>query len=146
MTDEQIEQRAAEYAKEHYDIPFEDNRTMNVIVSEESYIAGAHSCDEEISYLTYRLNDTAEKLQTVIAERDNLRNPWISVKERLPEKRVAGGITFSVSELILFETISERNYIHFGYYDTDRKLFCSMIRNGSVYEIDNVTRWMSIPY
>lgn len=77
MTDEQIEQRAAEYAKEHYDIPFEDNRTMNVIVSEESYIAGAHSRDEEIRQLHDVINDYSDTIE-------KLRNPWISVKERRP--------------------------------------------------------------
>ena len=86
MTEQEIIQQAEEYAEKHYAIPFEDNSSMNVIVSEESYIAGAHSRDEEIAYLTYRLNDTAEKLQTVIAERDNLRNPWTSVKDSLPKE------------------------------------------------------------
>lgn len=51
MKAEEIEQNAKEYAKKHYDIPFEDNSSMNVIVSEESYIAGAHSRDEEIEIL-----------------------------------------------------------------------------------------------
>ena len=51
MTDEQITQNAEEYAKKHYDVPFEDDSSMNVIVSEESYIAGAHSRDEDIEIL-----------------------------------------------------------------------------------------------
>ena len=55
MTNEEITQNAEEYAKKHYDIPFEDDSSMNVIVSEESYIAGAHSRDEEISSLKNEL-------------------------------------------------------------------------------------------
>lgn len=51
MTDAQIIKQAEDYAKKHYDIPFENNSSMNVIVSEESYIAGAHSRDEEIAEL-----------------------------------------------------------------------------------------------
>ena len=81
MTDEEIKQNA-EYFATHLNgekSPFSSREY-------EAYITGAHSRDEEIAYLTYRLNDTAEKLQTVIAERDNLRNPWTSVKDRLPKE------------------------------------------------------------
>ena len=59
---EQIEQNAEEYAKKHYDIPFEDNSSMNVIVSEESYIAGAHSRDNEIEELMKRIEELEDEV------------------------------------------------------------------------------------
>ena len=74
MTDEQIEQKAEEYAKKHYNIPFEDNSSVNVIVSEESYIAGAHSRDEEIK----ELND-------IVHSRDEEINHWKESYEELAE-------------------------------------------------------------
>ena len=57
MTEQEIEQNAKEYAEKHYDIPFEDDSSMNVIVSEESYIAGARSRDEEIERLKKALSE-----------------------------------------------------------------------------------------
>lgn len=80
MTDEQIKQNADEYA---FALTRSDEIAEHLI---HGFIAGAHSLDEEIAYLTYRLNDTAEKLQAVITERDNLRNPWISVDTVMTEK------------------------------------------------------------
>ena len=62
MTEEQIEQNAEEYSKKHYDIPFEDNSSMNVEISEESYIAGAHSRDEEIELLRKALSPAQQAM------------------------------------------------------------------------------------
>lgn len=80
MTDEQIRQNAEEYAKKHYDIPFEDDSSMNVIVSEESYIAGAHSRDEDIKLLkiiideqSYLIDTLTESKKKLIKERKELK-------------------------------------------------------------------------
>ena len=62
MTDEQTKQNAEEYAKKIY--PY----TVGKAAAIRDFIAGAHSRDEEVKEL------------------DQLRNPWISVEERLPEK------------------------------------------------------------
>ena len=93
MTNEQIEQNAEEYAKKHYDIPFEDNSSMNVIISEESYIAGAHSQDEEIKELKKKVSALETIIVTekaVISTQEaiikDLRNPWISVKDGFPKE------------------------------------------------------------
>lgn len=40
MTDEQISKEAHEYAIKRYDIPFEEDTAMNVIVAEESFENG----------------------------------------------------------------------------------------------------------
>lgn len=75
MTDEQIEQNAEEYSKKHYDIPFEDNSSMNVEISEESYIAGAHSRDEEVDRLGNENTELSEQLKMNVENIQRLRNP-----------------------------------------------------------------------
>lgn len=92
MTEEQIIQNAEEYSKKHYDIPFEDNSSMNVEISEESYLAGAHSRDEEIEELNEQLKTCRKTLLKctgriieVETEINKLCNQWISVENRLPE-------------------------------------------------------------
>lgn len=70
MTEEQIKQNALAYAIENYgeydEHDYTDHSGSNMChaVSEKAFIAGAHSRDEEMK---------------------QLRNPWISVKDRLPE-------------------------------------------------------------
>lgn len=85
MKSNQIEQKAAEYAKKHYDIPFEDDSSMNVIVSEESYVAGAHSRDTEVEMLQNQIAELSEQLKMNAENIQKLRNPLISVEDRLPE-------------------------------------------------------------
>ena len=87
MTDEQIKQNAEEYAEEHavrtdgggweeeYD--YEEQ--------EAAYIAGVHSLDEEIEQLEERIKVLDMNLVEQQLENQQLRNPWISVEERLPE-------------------------------------------------------------
>ena len=104
MTDEQIRQNAEicvftenTFCKEHKKLILTPSEEK---IAKDFYIAGAHSRDEEVAYLTYRLNDTAEKLQTVIAERDNLLNPWISIKERLPENNCVVFVSLEGTEYL----------------------------------------------
>lgn len=82
MTDKEIFNAAIEAEKKHGDF----NYQYQGEAFHDGFIAGAHSRDEEIAYLTYRLNDTTEKLQTVIAERDNLCDPWISIEDEQPKE------------------------------------------------------------
>lgn len=93
MTEEQIEQNAEEYSKKNYGIPFEDNSSMNVEISEESYIAGAHSRDEEVK----RLYNSLEYFRSII---NNLRNPWISVENRLPEENCVVFVSLDGTEYL----------------------------------------------
>lgn len=94
MTNEQIKQneshedplltKAREFMEHNYGLK-----------GELIYIAGAHSRDEEIEHYrrvaeAYKIDaqDTAaecERLHDII---DELRNPWVSVEDRLPEDDV----------------------------------------------------------
>lgn len=76
MTDEQIRQNAVKYSEQHC-----SGHVDGSLV--DSYIAGAHSRDEEIQKLK-RLYE--EALHKYYESECKLRNPWISVENRLPEK------------------------------------------------------------
>lgn len=82
MTDEQIRQNAEEYAKRYHlsfiiGIVTEDDKREIA----EAYEVGAHSRDEEIRQLYDIINDYSEAIE-------RLRNPWISVEERLPPIKI----------------------------------------------------------
>jgi septal ring factor EnvC (AmiA/AmiB activator) len=106
MTNEQIKQNAEEYYQKLDSITIEDPREPNVNSIIDAYTAGAHSRDEEIKRLENRLallNDDLDKalyrkekfrqknqraqqhIKYLQAELKQLRNPWISVEERLPD-------------------------------------------------------------
>ena len=74
MTDEQIKQRAEEYADSMKYI----NGEPEWCADRDAFIAGAHSRDEEIRQLHDVINDYSETI-------DKLRNPQISVEDRLPK-------------------------------------------------------------
>ena len=81
MTDEQIKQNAEEYAKKHYDIPFEDNRIEKGIISEESYIAGAHSRDEEVEELKEQLKSAVSMLKDIYEDDDYFCTRLLDIPE-----------------------------------------------------------------
>ena len=97
MTDKQIKQNAEEYADALY-----DRKYQNELWRENygAHIAGAHSRDEEIKELKEEIESMKEnekelfegfkkrgtKLAELMKENVKLRNPWISVEERLPER------------------------------------------------------------
>ena len=94
MTDEQIKQNAEEYAstKEMHS-PRSQDVELDKLMIIEDYIAGAHSRDEEIKELQKDVHDFEQALacaEDVVdiqrKELKQLRNPWISVEERLPEE------------------------------------------------------------
>lgn len=85
MTEEQIKQSAKEYAKSV--CPHGNYRAH----TEQAFIAGAHSRDEEIGELKGKI----ERQKAIIAveglneealrkELDKLRNPWIKPSEQMP--------------------------------------------------------------
>ena len=141
--EEQIRQNAKEYAKKHYDTPFEDDSSMNVIVSEESYIAGAHSRDEEIKEL--RKHDALEnkmrvdlinECEQLKQELDQLRNQWISVEDRLPDKAIGKS---ERSKYVLCRHKNGNYYV--AYWHVGLEYWYSI-----PYRIDksNITHWMPI--
>ena len=82
MTEEQIKKDAERYASVYYHPYDSENNPQYLIVSEDSFIAGAHSRDEEIEQLRKALS-SAQQAMAELAE--IARNPWISVEERMPE-------------------------------------------------------------
>lgn len=96
MTDEQIGQNAGAYAgnsAKHLQQPYEEYKLRY-----DAYIAGAHSRNEEIEELQDEL-----KLH---------RNQWISVEDRLPEKK-DGKIRSDVLLVTLGQCWTAAEY-HFG--------------------------------
>ena len=126
MTEEQIRQNAEEYATDtYYDgTPFVNSEKV------ESFIAGAHSRDEEIGTLEGLLKIKEHEIK-------RLRNPWISVEERLPEKE----IPYETKNVVLVR--SEHNGIQFAHLDEDgvwRDEYSNV-----AYKRVKVTHWMPIP-
>lgn len=91
MTEEQIKQNAEAYASYFY--------PRNSTIWQDhynAYITGAYSRDEEIVGYQSQINMMADTLQQCMDELNKLRNPWISVKERLPEKIENKGVSKNV--------------------------------------------------
>lgn len=96
MTEKQIKQNAEEYATSQYgeydehDYTDHSGRNMCHAVSEKAFIAGAHSRDKEIKELKQKLHEEKDfgdfKDTQINSLKDQLRNPWISVNDRLPEE------------------------------------------------------------
>lgn len=80
MTEEQIKKDAERYASVYYHPYDSENNPQYLIVSEDSFIAGAHSRDEEIEQLRKALS-SAQQAMAELAE--IARNPWIT--DRDPE-------------------------------------------------------------
>ena len=130
MTDEQIKQNAEAYAEQHavridgggYEEEYDYEEQEN------AYIAGAHSRDEEIK----GLYNSLEHFRSII---NNLRNPWISVEERLPkEDKDDKGYSVEVIGLFPDGRVS--------------KCFCSIEEDIWFFEgltCDKPTHWMPMP-
>lgn len=142
MTNEQIKQNAEIYAEEHAvridNGGFEEEYDYKE--QEDAYIAGAHSRDEEIS----RMQESLDECRRALFQ---LRNPWISVKDRLPEDGdvvitrivhvVKGGGEHS-------ESVQHLEQMYRGRWLTDSME--QHRRNGILYDcISEVTHWMPIP-
>ena len=154
MANERIIQNAEKYAEA------KAKRVANFQLTPtiEDFIAGAHSRDEEIEFLRNSLSLATNMLRNgndkLLAdymvqkiELDQLRNPWISVEDRLPDN---GDIVFTHS-IIKVEGGGERHEEEqflvqkfIGHWITDRM---EQHRMGIImYDtIDKVTHWMPIP-
>ena len=142
MTEEQIKQNAEVYAEERC---IRYNEQYGACY--DAYIAGAHSRDEEI----YDLKRDIEDLQKMVKMRSDafecarkeigrLSNPWISVKERLPEEG-SDNISIPVA------AITNKGYWFKGQFDFNNKdWFFSENPDHLDFEADEfVTHWMPIP-
>lgn len=85
MTDEQIKQNADAFAMKVAESHIIEKRPAYVAAF-NTFMAGAHSRDEEVNQLENALrnvNEYCHKLRNKVYE---LRNQWISVEDRLPKK------------------------------------------------------------
>lgn len=99
MTQEQIKENANEFAT-HINgekSPFSSREY-------EAYIAGAHSRDEEIKELKHKIKSIEEDrricITNLLKECDRLRNPWISVEDRLPEENCVVFVSLDGTEYL----------------------------------------------
>ena len=143
MTDEQIRQNAEKYADQFISRCF-CGEWKDVVLY---FTAGAHSRDEEIKELKEEIESLKEnekelfdgfkkrgtKLGELMKENVKLRNPWISVENRLPEedkdvfvrKICTNGIFYLVGKVLN----GGKWYCYgFGWQDADA-----------------ITHWMPIP-
>ena len=127
MTDEQIKKDAERYASVYYHPYDSENNPQYLIVSEDSFIAGAHSRDEEIGKLKKLYEEALHKYYEAECK---LRNPWISVEDRLPG-------------------IGERVFVRYG--DVIHSLYSSAyMLEKDLWSIEgygngSITHWMAIP-
>lgn len=148
MTEQEIIQKAEEYANSMYDKKYQNELWKECYMI---HIAGAHSRDKEIEALEERIHilELASKVDDYLLDAINerLRNPWISIEDRLPKD---GDIVFTHSVLII-ESGGVRNeeeqYLTQKYtcrWITDETKQINMC--GEKYDIVNkVTHWMPIP-
>lgn len=128
MTDEQIKQKAEEYADvfgrhmvDHYGV-------------KDAFTAGAHSRDAEIEQLEERIKVLDMNLVEQQLENQQLRNPWISVEERLPD---------DMKKVIWLRKDGQYFFGHFHNHDNGRSTEAVTDVTGEWR--DRVTHWMPIP-
>ena len=83
MADKQSKRNAEAYLKQ---IPYygEFLSPMTLQTIKEAHIAGAHSRDEEIEDLEFRLRDKKADIQFLESRIAELKNPWIKPSEQMP--------------------------------------------------------------
>lgn len=176
--DEQIKQNAEEYAIQFLEPYDEEYAPIKYVTAQMAHIAGAHSRDEEITILENqlksaisaydRISDESKRISIKNAQIENelsdyksafqvleteikrLRNPWISIKERLPEKAIG---LYELEEderhkMVLFKTANGNLYR--GYLDAEEIWRAFTVPYKGAYPIDSltwseVTHWMPIP-
>ena len=143
MTREQIEQNARVYANKEYMLCTSGEKKAAI----KDFIAGAHSRNEEIEELKKQIERLSKREQMLfdrevelIAENDKLRNPWISVKERLPEE----GQTVIVRLAFGAGNHATCNYSN-GQFVWALCIETSNINIQSSLKLPAITHWMPIP-
>lgn len=157
MTDELIKQNADAYARQFLEPYDEEYAPIKYVTAQMAHIAGAHSRDEEIKELEKKVSALKTVIVTARATIStqeaiikDLRNPWISVKDRLPEK--AKGL-YKLEEdehhkMVLFKTANGRSYI--GYLDAEEIWRAFTVPYKGACPIDRFTwsrvaNWMPMP-
>jgi len=141
MTNEQIKQKAFDEAVKYSSLGYEQTPFA------DGYIAGAHSRDEEID----ELKGEIERQKAIIAiddlnekalrkELDQLRNPWISVKEMLPDEGQAVIVRLAFGA----GNHAACNYIN-GQFVWALCIETSNVNIQSRLKLPAITHWMPIP-
>jgi len=133
MTDEQIKQNAEVYVTKVTESLIEKRPAY--IRAYNAYISGAHSRDDEVEMLKNQIEELSEQLKMNAENIQKLRNPWISVGDRLPEED-PDDKGYSVEVIGLFPD------------GCVSKCFCSLDEDIWFIEgilIDRPTHWMPIP-
>lgn len=132
MNAEQIRQKAEKYAKlitasnkEHYRAIY--------IAAKEGYETGAHSRDREVMDLEHLLNAERTTNKVLVEANEKLRNPWISVEEKLPAKY----------ELVLVKTGTGKLYLA-EKDNITQPLDAFAIPQLNSY-VNGITHWMQVP-
>ena len=116
MNAEQIRQKAEKYAINgntrgslSLEILFQNTR--------DAFIAGAHSRDEEITRLSAEIEDDNYVISKLREELNKLRNPWISVEDRLPKENC-----------VVFVSLGETEYLS-AHYRAKSKRFITVSKD-----------------
>lgn len=149
MTDEQIKQNAEAYADEK----FPSGDELEMLRAEISYIAGAHSRDEEIKELNGQVTLHKERADYYHDIYMKLRTPWISVEERLPKKwkriKVHSGTGEAcwawVSKTVFVNAHGWENDPEKAFYDFDSKIWWSEYGDNIENLFGAPEYWMPIP-
>lgn len=143
MTEAQIKQNAEAWVKPLIGAEkggYNEN-SVSISLMKNTFLAGAHSRDEEIDKLKELLTLRKQLYGAAIKELDRLRSPWISVKDSLPEEPFSVGS--NRSKEVYVRTAKGCNYI--ASYNFIRKDWI-IVKDGYVQLTnDNVIKWMPIP-
>lgn len=132
MTQEQKEQLARQYADNT--TPFGDHGGNNWRAAYNGYLAALDARDEEFALMKAEIEDDNAVMKQLKAELNKAKNPWVSVKDRLPEDGVDVFIKWGKND--------PAQRLHgVGNHYSDGYLFPE--NNG--WSINDVTHWMPIP-
>ena len=151
MTEEQIKQNAEAYAINSGYEPLPkcgwiDCTAPDIYgISVDAYIEGAHSRDEEIRRLRIGIESATKVMVYREKELNKLRNPWISVEERLPEIDKTPKWRLFVDKWITDLLVKFPNGSYtVASFNTETKEWRNEIPpKGSI--ITEITHWMPIP-
>jgi hypothetical protein len=129
MVNEEIKQNAEEYASHKLNWSRKRHNENPYLAWKEGFEDGAHSRDEEIEMLQNQIEELSEQLKMNAENIQKLRNPWISVEERLPEE----------GKCVFVRTVA-------GSYSVGQYIYPQWYITGipSAHGLVSITQWMPI--
>ena len=134
MTEEQIKQNAERFASVYYHPYDSENNPQYLTVSEDSFIAGAHSRDEEIELLRKALSPAQQAMEELTRMTNN---PWISVEDEKPAEEK--DVIFMLPDGLVYRGFRKVIGIR------DRVFLRGVPKGTNCYMISDVSYWMAIP-